>query len=157
MRAEMLMTQRRHGKTITTQAHIVQGPMGKYRMEYLLPVEAKGRIVFSDGRSNWQVEPGGNTLAKTNMVVMSEQRDRELERLIESNYSITLVSEKAEPAGRPAYLLDLTPRLAGKSSQRRWIDQRNVQNPANRDTLHRWYSRSNGIVRPRTVSGNRCC
>ncbi len=100
MRAEMLMTQRRHGKTITTQAHIVQGPMGKYRMEYLLPTEAKGRVVFSDGKSNWQFEPSQHTVAKTDMAAMSEQRDRGLERLIESNYTLTLVSDRAEAAGR---------------------------------------------------------
>lgn len=124
MRAEMLMTQRRHGKTITTRAHIVQGPKGRYRMEYVLPEEAHGRIVFSDGKSNWQFEPRQGTLAKTNMAAMSEQRDRDEERLIESNYAITLISDSAEAAGRAAYLLDLAPRHLGKSSQRRWVDQK---------------------------------
>src|SRR5580700_504726 len=71
MRAEMLMTQRRHGKTITTRAHIVQGPKGRYRMEYLLPQDAAGRIVFSDGKANWQFEPGKNILARTTMAPMS--------------------------------------------------------------------------------------
>src|SRR5579872_5124471 len=124
MRAEMVMTQRRHGITYTTQAHIVQGARGRYRMEYVLPAEARGRIVFSDGQTNWQYEPGRNLLAKTTMVAISEQKDREAETLIESNYRIVLVSDRASTAGRDAYLLDLLPRHAGKSSQRRWIDKR---------------------------------
>jgi outer membrane lipoprotein-sorting protein len=124
MRAEMLMTQRRHGKTITTHAHIIQGAKGRYRMEYVLPAEARGRVVFSDGKSNWQYEPKQNILARTNMVAMSEQRDREAEQLIESNYNISLVSDKASAADRQAYMLDLIPVHAGKSRQRRWIDRK---------------------------------
>jgi len=124
MRAEMLFTQRRHGKTITTRAHIVQGPKGRYRMEYLLPLEATGRIVFSDGKANWQFEPGKNILARTTMAPMSEQRDRDLEQLIEGNYEITLISVNAEAAGRAAYQISLAPKQPGKSSQRRWIDKK---------------------------------
>jgi outer membrane lipoprotein-sorting protein len=124
MRADMLMTQRRHGKTITTKARIIQGPHGKYRMQYQLPKEANGRIVFSDGRANWQFEPGKNMLAKTTLAPMWEQRDRDLERLIEGNYEITLVSDKAAAAGRQAFLVNLAPRQSGKSSQKRWIDRK---------------------------------
>ena len=123
MRAEMTMTRRRHGITYTTQAHIVQGSHGRYRMEYMLPTEARGRIVFSDGHSNWQYEPAQNLLSKTELPVPSEIKDRDAETLIESNYRIVLVSDQATAAGRPAYLLDLLPKHAGKSSQRRWIDK----------------------------------
>lgn len=123
MRAEMQMTQRHHGITYPTEAHIVQGAKGRYRMEYVLPEEARGRIVFSDGETNWQYEPKQNLLAKTPMVAMTEQKDREVEELIESNYQIALVSDQAQAAGRPAYLLDLWPNMEGKSSQRRWIDK----------------------------------
>jgi outer membrane lipoprotein-sorting protein len=123
MRAEMTMTRRRHGITYTTQAHIVQGQHGHYRMEYVLPIEAQGRIVFSDGHSNWQYEPAQNLLAKTELPVPSEIKDRDAEDLIESNYRIVRVTDNAIAAGRPAYLLDLLPKHDGKSSQRRWIDK----------------------------------
>ena len=49
MRAEMTMTRRKHGVTYTTLAHIVQGSQGRYRMEYLLPIEARPYRLF--GRS----------------------------------------------------------------------------------------------------------
>lgn len=117
------MTSRRHGITYTTQAHIVQGSHGRYRMEYLLPIEARGRIVFSDGQSNWQYEPAQNMLARTELPVPSEIKDRDSEALIESNYRVVLVSGNAATAGRSAYLLDLLPKHSGKSSQRRWIDR----------------------------------
>jgi len=123
MRAEMTMTRRKHGVTYTTLAHIVQGSQGRYRMEYLLPIEARGRIVFSDAHSNWQYEPAQNMLAKTELPVPSEIKDRDAEALIESNYRVVLVSDNATMAGRSAYLLDLLPKHAGKSSQRRWIDK----------------------------------
>jgi outer membrane lipoprotein-sorting protein len=123
MRAEMTMTRRKHGITYTTQAHIVQGSHGRFRMEYLLPVEARGRIVFSDGHSNWQYEPTQNMLARTELPVPSEIKDRDAEDLIESNYRLVLVSDQATAAGRPTYLLDLLPKHSGKSSQRRWIDK----------------------------------
>ncbi|HLK61166.1 MAG TPA: sigma-E factor regulatory protein RseB domain-containing protein [Chthonomonadaceae bacterium] len=123
MRAEMTMTQRQHGRTLTTQAHVVQGARGRFRMEYILPVEARGRIVFSDGQTNWQYEPLQNLLAKTTLVPMSEQRDREVEALIESNYRMALVSGRESIAGRSTYVMDLLPHHAGKSSQRRWIDK----------------------------------
>jgi|GEM_PF-1923170 len=123
MRAEMKMSQRHHGKTYYSTAHIVQGSRGRFRMEYVLPVEARGRIVFSDGKTNWQYEPKRNVVERTDLIVMSELRDRDSMSLIEANYRIELVDSKGSAGARPATVIDLIPKHAGKSRQRRWIDR----------------------------------
>jgi outer membrane lipoprotein-sorting protein len=123
MRAELTMTWRRHGITHSTEAHIVQGGEGRYRTEYVLPAEARGRIVYSDGRTQWQLEPRRNLMATTPLIPESEQNERETEDLVAANYKIVLVSDDEITAGRPTYLLELLPRQEGKSSQKRWIDR----------------------------------
>jgi outer membrane lipoprotein-sorting protein len=123
MRAELTMTWRRHGITHSTEAHVVQGAQGRYRMEYVSPPEAKGRILCSDGQTQWQVEPRRNMIATTPLMPESEQNERDTEALIAANYKIVLVSDDEITAGRPTYLLELLPRHEGKSSQKRWIDR----------------------------------
>jgi outer membrane lipoprotein-sorting protein len=124
MRAELTMTWRRHGITYTAQAHVIQGGQGRYRTEYLLPREARGRVVTSDGQTEWQYEPHGDLLATTTLMPESEQNERNTEDLITQNYRIVLVSDAEITAGRRTYLLELLPRQEGKSSQKRWIDQK---------------------------------
>jgi len=123
MRAEMKMTWRRHGITHISRAHALLGATGRYRMEYLEPEEAKGRIVYSDGQTQWQFEPRHKLLATTNLIPESAQNERDTEDLIAQNYKIVLVSEDERVAGRTAYLLELLPRQEEKSSQKRWIDR----------------------------------
>lgn len=105
MRAELTMTWR-HGVTHTTQAHALLGFRGSYRMEYLAPIEAKGRIVYSDGRTLWQCEPRRNLLATTNLIPETAQNERDTEDLIAQNYSIVLVSEEETIARRPVFLIE---------------------------------------------------
>ena len=123
MRAGLTMTRRRHGQTLTTQARVAQGSRGRYRMEYLLPPDARGRIVTSDGQANWQYEPRQDLLARTQLIPENEQNERATQDLIAQNYRLVVVSENEVVEGRDAWLLELLPRLAGKSSQRRWIDR----------------------------------
>jgi outer membrane lipoprotein-sorting protein len=123
MRAEMTMSWRRHGITYRAQAHIVQGRRGRFRMEYVQPPDACGRLVFSDGQTAWQYEPNRKLLARTAMPPMSQEKDRAAESLIEANYRIALESDHATAAGRPAYIIGLLPGQPGKSSQHRWIDR----------------------------------
>ncbi len=123
MRAEMKLTWRRHGITHTSRAHAVLGAGGRYRMEYLEPAEAKGRVVYSDGQTQWQCEPRHNLLTTTNLIPESTQNERDTEDLIAQNYKIVLVSDDEKVAGRTAYLLELLPRQEDKSSQKRWIDR----------------------------------
>ena len=123
MRAELTMTWRKHGQTFTTRAHVVQGAKGRYRMEYTFPADTSGRIVYSDGNTQWQVEPNRNLLAATDLIPESEQNERDTEDLLAQNYRIALVSDEEKIEGRCAYLLELLPRQEGKSSQKRWIDR----------------------------------
>jgi outer membrane lipoprotein-sorting protein len=123
MRADLLILRRRHGVMLTTQASVIQGGRDRYRMEYVLPTEARDRIVTSDGQTNWQYEPHRHIVAKTTLVPETEQNEQDIEDLIARNYRIALVSDQERIADRPAYLLELLPRQAGKSTQRRWIDR----------------------------------
>ena len=123
MRAELTMTWRKHGQTFETRAHVEQGAKGRYRMEYTFPANTRGRIVFSDGNTQWQMEPGRNLLAATDLIPENEQNERNTEDLLSQNYRIALVSDEETIAGRRAYLLELLPRQEGKSSQKRWIDR----------------------------------
>ena len=117
------MTWRKHGQTFETRAHVEQGAKGRYRMEYTFPASTRGRIVFSDGNTQWQAEPGRNLLASTDLIPENEQNERNTEDLLARNYRIALVSDEETIAGRRAYLLELLPRQEGKSSQKRWIDR----------------------------------
>ncbi len=123
MRAELTMTWRRHGIAHITQAHVVQGAKGRSRTEYLLPLEARGRLVYSDGHTQWQYEPRRSLLATTTLLPEDERNERDTEDLVSQNYKIVLVSDDERVAGRRAYLLELLPRQEGKSSQKRWIDR----------------------------------
>lgn len=123
MRAELTLTWRRHGITHITQAHVVQGSGGQYRMEYLQPEEARGRVVYSDGHTNWQYEPRKNLLARTTLIPENEQNERDTEDLIKQNYRVVLVSDQEVVQGRTTFLLELLPKHSGKSTQRRWIDR----------------------------------
>lgn len=123
MRAEMTLTWRRHGITHMAQARVVQGARGRRRIEYTLPVEARGRAVYSDGQTQWQREPGRDRLAATSLLPESEQDERVTADLVARNYKIVQVSDDERVAGRGASLLELLPRQAGRSSQKRWIDR----------------------------------
>lgn len=123
MRAELRLMHRRHGISYTTDAHVVLGPHGQFRMEYTNPPEARGRIVYSDGHTNWQYEPASGVVTKTELLPDSPSDDGEVEDLIARNYRIALVSDQDTGAGRPAYIVELLPRQPGKSTQRRWIDR----------------------------------
>ncbi len=123
MRADLTMTWRRHGQTFETRAHVTQGAQGRYRMEYTFPADTRGRVVYSDGSTQWQAEPRRNLLATTDLIPESEQNERDTEDLLTQNYRIALVSDEEKIEGRRAYLLELLPRQEGKSSQKRWIDR----------------------------------
>lgn len=117
MRADLTMTWRRHGQTFETRAHVTQGAQGRYRMEYTFPADTRGKIVYSDGSTQWQVEPGRNLLATTDLIPESEQNERDTEDLLTQNYRIALVSDEEKIEGRRAYLLELLPRQEGKAAR----------------------------------------
>jgi outer membrane lipoprotein-sorting protein len=123
MRAVMSLTLWKGGYAVTTRARLVQGPQGRYRLVYEAPAAARGRVVYSDGKDHWQYEPRRDLLIKTAMAVRTEpEQDASLEQ-VERNYRIALVSEHATAAGRPVYLLELTPHHAGGTRERRWVDK----------------------------------
>lgn len=124
MRADMTIRDRVQGRTTVTGARVIQGPRGLYRVEFTAPAEARGRIVISDGRAFWAADPNQKLVVKTAVVTGTGQGARRTDPLIEKNYRIVLLSDHEMVAGRAAYLLELSPRLPGKSSQRRWIDRR---------------------------------
>lgn len=124
MRADMTITERILGATTRTTAHVVQSEGGRYRVVFSSPPDAQGRVVASDGAAFWTFDPKLKLLVKYAQVSGTGQGARRTDPLVERNYRIALLSDRDSIAGRPVYVLALVPRLAGKSSQRRWIDRR---------------------------------
>lgn len=125
MRARMSVTLWKRDKTVATLAQVTQGPNGVYVMRYEAPAEARGRIVYADGTTQWQIEPKRNLVTK--MPLAPHREDTEANALLERNYRFRLASTQEHAAGRSTYLLELVPIHAGKGRQRRWIDRQNFK------------------------------
>jgi outer membrane lipoprotein-sorting protein len=122
LQARLTLTRRKHGITYTTVADVMEASHGRYQMRYLEPKEAAGRIVYSDGHTFWQSEPGKQILATAPLQSAVRTSERATEELVKRNYKVVLVSDAERRNGRLCYLLEFLPRDDGKSTQRRWID-----------------------------------
>ena len=122
MRADMLLTYRRHGIVHTVRAKIVQGAKGACKITFVSPAEMKGKVLCSDGRSAWQIEPRAASAEEVGLAAASTLRDRRVQSLIENNYRIRFASADPIVSGRACQVIDLLPIHAGKSRQRRWVD-----------------------------------
>lgn len=123
MRARLSIIVWKDGRTIATLARVAQRDRDRYRREYEAPPEARGRVVCVNGPDHWQYEPGRKIVYHTHLDLPTEQQRRSALALVESNYRILLVDERATAAGRSCYLLELRPRQPGKGFQRHWIDR----------------------------------
>jgi len=107
--------------TITHEHH--QG-RGRYRIEYLAPRQARGRLVISDGRIRWQYEPrsGRTLISSTDTADFSEEFLSFSLSLLLSNYRLSLEPHPSTVAGRKAYVLSIIPKYRGKPTRRLWVD-----------------------------------
>lgn len=94
---------------------------GRFRVEYLAPRTAKGRIVIDDGRNRWQIEPGVRQVWRTPTSPL-EKEDHWNVALLIQNYQVTVDPRLHSIAHRSAYKLTLIPRHPGKPRKILWID-----------------------------------
>lgn len=122
MRGTMRLTQRLTGKYYTSEAAVIQGTGGRFRLTYRSPVASKGRWLLFDGVSYWQYDPKSRQTLRTDPPVRDASEDSRNHALIERNYRFTLEPKQEKLNGRRVAVLHVLPRQAGKLSQRRWID-----------------------------------
>jgi negative regulator of sigma E activity len=106
-------------RTTTTIVQEYHTGDGRLRVETVTPQSAHGRVVVDDGRYRWQYEPSTGILERHPSAppVHSPSVD---ELLVQ--YAGVVQAHPSRVAGRQAWRLDLTPRVAGKASQRLWVD-----------------------------------
>gem|GEM_PF-2636545 len=105
------------GKTMATVYREYYSPPDKWRIEYLAPTSAKGRIIIQRGSTIWQWEPAEKKVFITTGDVPTPRVDK-LQPILEQNYKTEILAEKKTEAGRPVKVLQLTPLYPGKS---KWI------------------------------------
>jgi len=97
---------------------------GRARRRFLAPDGRVLRVVVSDGETEQVYVPRLHKIyagdaARTYEKIMPAEKERDL--LVE-NYDLA-VSGPETVAGRPTWILQLTPKTPGKPSQRLWVDQ----------------------------------
>lgn len=110
------------GKLISTRYRVFHAPPDKWRIEYLSPAEASGRVMIRDGDTTWQLEPAEKRIFVTSGDVGIENYEQ-VDSLLLANYTIRPISAAVQ-AGRKCQMMQLIPKHPGKSSWRIWVDDR---------------------------------
>lgn len=111
-------------QTNAEEVEVYHAPDNKTRREFLAPDGRVMRIVVSDG-DNEQVQwVKSRKVLKGDAVksyekLMSPEKERDL---LLKNYRLSATGQE-KVAGRGAWILELSPLIAGKPHQRLWIDQ----------------------------------
>lgn len=112
------------GKAHAHEARVFHAPDNRYRWEFLSPGGQVDRIVVSDGASEEVSFPGrrGSLVGNAVRGAMKRLEPAREKELLLRNYAL----ESSGPetvAGRPAWLLRVTPRAPGKPRQDLWFDR----------------------------------
>jgi outer membrane lipoprotein-sorting protein len=120
----VLVTQWTGKQTSAEEVNVFFAPPGRYRLEFLAPNGDVDRVVVGDGtREEVDVIQGGKTVSSYATEVAPRFLGRGEERhLLLNNYRVALAGTE-NLLGRTAWVLDFTPIVAGKPSQRMWIDR----------------------------------
>lgn len=94
---------------------------GRFRVEYLAPRAAKGRVIVDDGKVHWQIEPHSRRALRTPVSPL-EAEERWDVALLLKNYKVTVDTRQHIIAHRPTYKLTLTPKYPGKPHKTLWVD-----------------------------------
>ncbi|HZO89221.1 MAG TPA: sigma-E factor regulatory protein RseB domain-containing protein [Chthonomonadaceae bacterium] len=107
--------------SITQETH--QGD-SRYRIDYLNPPDARGRVQIADGKKRQLYLPTQHTIVETQISTppLTEGAIRARLARIQRHYRLSLAPHRASWDGRPAYQLDLLPRHHDRPWQRLWID-----------------------------------
>ncbi|MBV9080409.1 MAG: hypothetical protein JO102_04735 [Elusimicrobia bacterium] len=120
----ILLTKWSGTRTTTEEANVFFSPPERYRIEFLAPDGTVDRVVIGDGQSEQvQLIKQGKTLGGSTSTASQKIMPRDEERrLLAENYAITVAGSE-DVMGRQAWVVDLVPKLAGKPTQRMWIDK----------------------------------
>ena len=111
-------------RTRAEEANVYFSPPNLYRWEFIAPDGSPERLVVSDGKKEYL------SLARQKKVLSGDavksspkptEPDREVELMLK-NYRLTL-SGTEKRAGRAVWVVEISPRVHGKPTQRIWIDQ----------------------------------
>ena len=120
----VMLTQWTGKQTTAEEVNVFYSPPGRYRLEFLTPDGKVDRVVLGDGhREQVQLMKDGKVVSSYATEVSARFIDKEEERrLLLANYHVTLVGPE-NVMGRSTWVVDLTPTMEGKPSQRMWIDR----------------------------------
>ena len=94
----------------------------KWRVEYLAPASARGRVMIRRGGTIWQWEPRQKRVYVTSGDELVDEADT-LDPLLSKNYNIQSISKTKREADRWCSMLRVTPRHEGKSKWLLWTDR----------------------------------
>jgi len=97
---------------------------GRFRVEYLAPRSAKGRVIIDDGKSRWQLEAGARQVLRLAHDPLPQEEPWNIALLFQ-NYRISLEARPHIVAHRRAYKLTLRPKHPGKPFKIWWVDTQN--------------------------------
>ena len=120
----VLLTQWSGKQKRAEEVNVFFAPPGRYRLEFLAPDGSVDRIVLGDGqREQVQLVKQGKIFAgyatQVSPRLLANEEER---RLLLTNYKVTLGASE-NVMGRPTWVIDLTPTVPGKPSQKMWIDR----------------------------------
>jgi len=106
------------------EVEVYFSPPNRYRWEFLNPDGSLARVAVSDGEQEQVYLPQRRKVLRGSAIKSADKRmslDEEQATLLR-NYVIVF-SGADFVAGRPAWVLELSPKVQGKPSQRLWVDQ----------------------------------
>lgn len=107
-----------NGRTVVRVTH---GAGDRIRQEVLFPPGMAGELILDNGRTRWHYSPR-TSLVDISPSVVSTRQQHVSERLMARNFKL-VVRKKAVIADRPTLVVEVLPLLAGRDSQRLWLDQ----------------------------------
>jgi outer membrane lipoprotein-sorting protein len=117
----VLSTQGRAEATVTDD---INYGYGRSRVTYLLPETSRNRIIIRDGKTRWELQPSTRTAIRSDIVhrpVPVEGINR-IARQVSQSYILKLAKDLSFVAGRPTYILTLSPKQKDRQSRKWWVD-----------------------------------
>ena len=131
----VILTRWSADRSTSEEANVFFSPPSRYRLEFLSPDGSVNRVVVGDGQRQEieLVKEGRSFTGTSDDALTPRQRDDE-RRLLLANYKVSFGGAE-NVMGRPTWIVDLTPAVAGKPAQRMWIDRETRAVLATRRTL----------------------
>lgn len=110
------------GKTVATVYWEYHAPPDRWRIEFLAPKTARGRVMIQRKSTIWQWEPSRGAVFVTKGDLPIDDAER-IVPLISRNYRIHTDRPDSIEAGHKCHVLRLTPKFRGKPKWLLWVDR----------------------------------